>query len=125
MIQQTEQTNQSRTPLPTMEYNAFTTLCRDCVFASKWGNHQVGCEFARIERFKINGGAFRIEERWKRISELVDNDLIIKDDVTLDEYNNQWGLARYKDGKYEGLVAEITKEPDFHEEKTIMRCSAF
>lgn len=104
--------------LPTMNYDAITTICKNCTFAEKWGNHQTGCEFARIERFAMHGGVKQIKERWVKISELVDNGLILMEDVSLSEYNEDYGLARYNNGKFEGLVAQLTKTPEFELEST-------
>lgn len=104
--------------LPVMNYTAITTVCKNCVFAEKWGNHQTGCEFARIERFAMHGGVKQIKERWDKISKLVEDGSILMEDVSLSEYNEDYGLARYSNGKFEGLVAQLTQTPEYELEST-------
>lgn len=40
------------------------TSCKDCVFAKYRDNVQYGCEFARLERFQMNGGITLCESKY-------------------------------------------------------------
>lgn len=108
-----ENKHENRMALPVMNYSSFATSCKECVFAEKWGNHQTGCEFARLERFKMHGGLVQVTERWEKISDLVEKGQI-KENVELDP--DKWVLVQYKDKKYHGFSPPFEDAPLFEEE---------
>ena len=91
------------------------TLCRDCVFAKRKNGHQFGCEFNRIDKFKENGGASLVTEKYVAIKEVVDaGDIPTLREYSLDEYNHCKVLCQFVDGKNLGVL----DEPEASEESS-------
>lgn len=106
--------SEEKTSLPVFEYNSFTTSCKECVFAKREDNKQVGCEFNRLEKFAVNGGVHDVTEEIMSIKEIVEKGYCAFEDFFQEEYDKGFAVVRVKDGKFGGLLSNVTDiKPDF------------
>lgn len=81
-----------------------TSDCRTCIFSTWTGAKQQGCEFGRIERFRIHGG---VEEVITQVGEETVTSYEIQR-VCNKHRNNEWAKVHEKD-----ILGDLEKEVAF------------